>query len=207
MKIDSIEFLSSSPSLKFCPEGDIPEFAFIGRSNVGKSSLINMLAARKGIAKVSGTPVKTRCINHFQVHSGLKNGGDGNWFLVDLPGFGFAKLPKTEREKFEGIIKGYLQKRENLALTFLLIDSRLSPQKIDLEFIKWLGDNEIAFVIVFTKTDKPSKKILAENLAAYASELSKEWSELPMIIQTSATKGSGREEVLETIGTALLEIR
>ena len=206
MKIDQIEFISSSPSLKFCPTGDTPEFAFIGRSNVGKSSLINMLAARKGIAKVSGTPGKTRYINHFSVQSAVRHDHRTNWFLVDLPGFGFAKLSKTEREKFEGIIKNYLQKRENLALTFLLIDSRLSPQKNDLEFIKWLGDNEIGFVILFTKTDKPSKKILAENLAAYNSELLKEWSELPGIIETSSTTGKGREDVLDTIERALVEI-
>jgi GTP-binding protein len=206
LKIDQIEFISSSPSLKFCPENDLPEFAFIGRSNVGKSSLINMLAGRKSIAKVSGTPGKTRLINHFLVTSALSGHKTANWYLVDLPGYGFAKLSRTEKEKFEGMIKNYLQKRENLAITFLLIDSRLAPQKIDMDFIRWLGDNEIAFVILFTKTDKPTKKVLAENLAVYKTELMKEWSELPNIIQTSASKTAGREAVLETIGSALLEI-
>jgi GTP-binding protein len=193
--------------LKFCPEGDTPEFAFIGRSNVGKSSLINMLAARKSLAKVSQTPGKTRMINHFLVNSGLKSNQTTDWFLVDLPGYGFAKLSKTEREKFEGIIKNYLQKRENLALTFLLIDSRLAPQAIDLEFIKWLGENELGFIILFTKTDKPAKKVLAENLASYQAELKKEWAELPLIIPTSSAAVTGREEVLGTIEVALLEIR
>ena len=155
MKIEKIEFVCSSPSLKLCPKDDLPEFAFIGRSNVGKSSLINMLAGQKGLAKVSGTPGKTRLLNHFRVES--VTGKDSPWFLVDLPGYGFAKLSKTQKEKFEGLIQSYLQNRENLALTFLLIDSRLEPQKIDLEFMSWLGDNEVGFVILFTKTDKLSK--------------------------------------------------
>ncbi len=206
MKINNIEFISSSPSLKFCPMDEIPEFAFIGRSNVGKSSLINMVAARKGIAKISGTPGKTRYINHFKVQSTLKNNHARPWFLVDLPGFGFAKLSKTEREKFEGMIKNYLLKRECLALTFLLVDSRLSPQKIDLDFINWLGENEISFMIIFTKTDKPSRKELAENIAEFNSELNKEWSELPGLLQTSSVKNLGREEILEIIEKALIEI-
>jgi GTP-binding protein len=223
VKIDTIEFVCSSPSLKFCPKEDIPEFAFIGRSNVGKSSLINMLAARKGLAKVSGTPGKTRLLNHFKVVSAPGRDHVGNaadpeapiqrsrsgqhapvsWFLVDLPGYGFAKLSKTEREKFEGLIQSYLANRENLALTFLLIDSRLEPQKIDLEFMNWLGDNEVGFVILFTKTDKLSKTQLSNNLQAYQKALSAYWSELPVILPTSAETKFGREEVLGTIEEAL----
>ena len=212
MKIEKIEFVCSSPSLKFCPKEDIPEFAFIGRSNVGKSSLINMLASHKGLAKVSGTPGKTRLLNHFKVVSqisrspGIPNPGTSAWFLVDLPGYGFAKLSKTQREKFEGLIQNYLQKRENLALTFLLIDSRLEPQKIDLEFMNWLGDNEVGFIILFTKTDKLSKTQLTGNIAIYQKALSSSWEELPLIIPTSAETKFGREEVLEEINNVLRDI-
>ena len=212
MKIEKIEFVCSSPSLKFCPKEDIPEFAFIGRSNVGKSSLINMLASHKGLAKVSGTPGKTRLLNHFKVVSqisrspGIPNPGTSAWFLVDLPGYGFAKLSKTQREKFEGLIQNYLQKRENLALTFLLIDSRLEPQKIDLEFMNWLGDNEVGFIILFTKTDKLSKTQLTSNIATYQKALSSSWEELPLIIPTSAETKLGREEVLEAINNVLRDI-
>ena len=214
MKIEKIEFVCSSPSLKLCPTEDLPEFAFIGRSNVGKSSLINMLASHKGLAKVSGTPGKTRLLNHFKVFSvfspdpgsRIQDHGTVAWYLVDLPGYGFAKLSKTQREKFEGLIQSYLQKRENLALTFLLIDSRLEPQKIDLEFMNWLGDHETGFVILFTKTDKLSKTHLANNLAAYRKALSAYWSELPLIILTSAETKLGREEVLGSIENVLCDI-
>ena len=199
MKIEKIEFECSSPSLKLCPGGDIPEFAFIGRSNVGKSSLINMLASQKGLAKVSNTPGKTKLLNHFRVTTS----GTSSWFLVDLPGYGFAKLSKDQREKFEGLIKSYLQKRENLTLTFLLIDSRLEPQKIDLEFMNWLGDNEVGFVILFTKTDKLSKTQLVSNVSAYQKALSAYWDELPTILPTSAETKFGRDEVLQTIEDAL----
>ena len=184
----------------------MPEFAFIGRSNVGKSSLINMLADRKALAKVSGTPGKTKLLNHFKVLSAQgKEKTTVSWFLVDLPGYGFAKLSKTQRDKFEGLIYNYLKNRETLALTFLLIDSRLEPQRIDLEFMNWLGDNEVGFVILFTKTDKLSKTRLSNNLAAYRAALAGSWSELPMIIPTSAETNYGREEVLERIGAVLTE--
>jgi GTP-binding protein len=211
MKIEKIEFLLSSPSLKFCPTEDLPEFAFIGRSNVGKSSLINMLALHKGLAKVSGTPGKTRMLNFFKVTSSAtgkpaphRNSLD--WFLVDLPGYGFAKLSKTQREKFEGIIRNYLEKRENLALTFLLIDSRLPAQKIDLEFMSWLGDHGAGFIILFTKTDKLSKTQLNSNITAYRKALAVSWEELPLIIPTSAETKTGREEVLDIIDNVLKEI-
>ncbi len=214
MKIEKIEFTCSSPSLKFCPKDDIPEFAFIGRSNVGKSSLINMLAAHKGLAKVSGTPGKTRLLNHFRVVSVISKDpasdnpapGLSSWFLVDLPGYGFAKLSKTAKEKFEGLIQAYLQNCENLALTFLLIDSRLEPQKIDLEFMNWLGDNEVPFIILFTKTDKLSKTQLANNIASYQKALSASWAELPLIMPTSSETNLGREEVLGTIEDVLRDI-
>lgn len=233
MKLEKIEFICSAPDLKSCPKGDIPEFAFIGRSNVGKSSLINMLADHKGLAKVSGTPGKTRLINFFKVDAGYRikdpgcriqdkiilkheswtgseatldrersdpgSGVKRPWFLVDLPGFGFARLSKQEREKFEGMIKNYLDKRENLVCTFLLIDSRLPAQKIDLEFMSWLGDHEIPFLILFTKTDKLSKTQCSKNLKEYQKSLSESWEELPRIILTSAETKLGREEVLAFI--------
>jgi len=192
---------------------------------VGKSSLINMLASMKALAKVSGTPGKTRLLNHFKVVSTPGNDTGTatrdpespeprpasrsshqksfSWFLVDLPGYGFAKLSKTQREKFEGLIQSYLQNRENLALTFLLIDSRLEPQKIDLDFMNWLGDNEVGFVILFTKTDKLSKTQLSSNLASYRKALSAHWEELPAIIATSAETKLGRDDVLSTIGEVL----
>ncbi|MEI6174884.1 MAG: ribosome biogenesis GTP-binding protein YihA/YsxC [Bacteroidota bacterium] len=205
MKIEKIEFLCSSPSLKLCPKEDLPEFAFIGRSNVGKSSLINMLADHKGLAKVSGTPGKTRLLNHFKVETTV-NKTTTEWFLVDLPGYGFAKLSKEQRAKFEGLIESYLQNRENLALTFVLIDSRLAVQKIDLEFMNWLGDNEVGFVILFTKIDKLSKAQLSANLSAYQKALAASWSELPLIIPTSAETRAGRDEILGVIEEALTEI-
>jgi GTP-binding protein len=207
VKIDRIEFTCSSPSLKICPKEEIPEFAFIGRSNVGKSSLINMLAGRKALAKVSGTPGKTRMINHFRVSSSVERiAAPFDWFLVDLPGYGFAKLSKSEREKFEGIIRTYLEKRDNLALTFLLVDARHEPQRIDLEFMDWLGDHDVAFVILFTKCDKLSKTTLQTNLAAYAKALSETWNELPAMVTTSSETKQGREELLGIIGEALREI-
>ncbi len=227
MEIKSIEFLCSSPSLRECPRMELPEFAFIGRSNVGKSSLINMLANRKGLAKISGTPGKTRLINHFLVQSTgnvlntpdmpfsgtpapSQQGGrsvQGSWFLVDLPGYGFAKISKEQREKFEGTIRTYLEKRETLAVTFVLIDSRLEPQKIDIEFMNWLGDRDIPFVAIFTKTDKLSKQEIPARLKSYKKILSEYWSELPIIIPTSSETRYGRDDILGMIEKTLNEIR
>lgn len=207
MKIKTVDFLCSSPSLKNCPLTDIPEFAFIGRSNVGKSSLINLLAGRKGVAKVSGTPGKTRSINHFRITCTLSDHSNSEWYLVDLPGYGYAKLPKTERERFEGMIKSYLQKRENLALIFMLIDSRLEPQPIDIEMTRWLGRNELGFYLIFTKTDKISTGETTNSIEAWKRMLVQEWEELPGIIATSSERGKGREEILGVIGKALAEIR
>jgi GTP-binding protein len=207
LKIKTVDFLCSSPSLKNCPLTDVPEFAFIGRSNVGKSSLINLLAGRKGVAKVSGTPGKTRSINHFRITCSLPDHSASEWYLVDLPGYGYAKLPKTERERFEGMIKSYLQKRENLALIFLLIDSRLEPQPNDVELIRWLGRNELGFYIIFTKTDKNSMGETSDSISRWKALLSKEWAELPGMIASSSSHGQGREEILGVIGNALMEIR
>ena len=184
-------FVASSTSVAICPVSGLPEFAFIGRSNVGKSSLINMLTGRKGLAKTSSSPGKTRLINHFSI-------GD-TWFLVDLPGFGYAKLPKTERERLRKMIEGYLTKRENLVCTFLLIDCRLEPQQIDLEFMEWMAQKELPFVLLFTKTDKLSSTKLNNNLALYKKELLKSWEELPLLLLTSAETGKGRQEVLDAI--------
>src|SRR5688572_17169134 len=164
MNISSAEFLTSSPDYKLCPPPDKPEFAFIGRSNVGKSSLINSLVNRKGLAKTSGTPGKTQVINHFIINN--------SWYLVDLPGYGYSKTSKENRVKWDTMIRDYLDKRENLLCTLLLIDSRLEPQNIDTEFMNWLGENAIPFVIVFTKTDKLTKNQLLKNVTHYKKELS-----------------------------------
>ena len=191
MKINTAEFVTSSVKLDQCPKPDKPEYAFIGRSNVGKSSLINMLTGRKKLAKVSGSPGKTITINHFLV--------DSNWYLVDLPGYGFAKRSKSERAKWEKMIKNYILKRENLMTLFILADLRLEPQAIDLEFIGRLGESQIPFVIVFTKADKLGATQVDKNLALYKKTLLKEWEELPAMIITSSKISSGREEILNYI--------
>lgn len=188
MNISAAEFLCSNSDYKKCPAADKPEFAFIGRSNVGKSSLINMLTSRKGLAKTSGTPGKTQLINHFVINN--------NWYLVDLPGYGFAKTSQTNREKWEKMIRDYLLHRQNLLTTLVLIDSRLKPQLIDMEFMQWMGENELPFAIIFTKTDKLTKNELASNLAAYKKKLLDYWEELPVMFITSAENTKGKEEVL-----------
>jgi GTP-binding protein len=188
--LDASFFISSS-SVNGSPDSNLPEFAFIGRSNVGKSSLINMLTGRKGLAKTSSSPGKTRLINHFII-------GD-QWFLVDLPGYGYARLPKTERERLKKMLEGYLLRRKNLVCTFLLIDSRLEPQKIDVEFMEWMAGNSIPFMLLFTKTDKLSKTKLSNNIAAFKNELSGSWEELPPLILTSAETRTGRDEILTAI--------
>jgi GTP-binding protein len=195
MLITTATFIASSPSLKLCPETRLPEFAFIGRSNVGKSSLINMIAGIKALAKVSGTPGKTRLINHFLINE--------SWFLVDLPGFGFAKTSKEESRKIESMIEGYLLRRDNLRLTFLLIDARHLPQKIDLEFMAWLSRNQIPFVILFTKADKLSKTQQTANPALYRKALMLALSIDPPFVLTSAEKKTGKEEILDLIEKAV----
>ena len=191
MKITSAEFVCSNTRVDLCPKDPIPEYAFIGRSNVGKSSLINMLVERKKLAKTSSTPGKTRLINHFKINN--------EWFLADLPGYGYAKVSKKERETFGRMIEKYATQRSNLVAFFVLIDSRIPPQQIDLDFIEWLGDSQLPFVIVLTKVDKINQKVKSKNLELLKQELSESWDELPLIFETSAVKGTGREEVMNFI--------
>jgi len=191
MKIKTSEFVISNTELKKCPKPDKPEYAFIGRSNVGKSSLINMITGRKQLAKISGKPGKTRLINHFIINE--------KWFLVDLPGYGYAKVSKQERNIWKGFIKEYILKRENLMNLFVLIDSRHKPQNNDLEFMQHLGENSVPFVIIFTKADKLTKKQLKENIANYTSELLKTWEEVPKYFISSAVDKSGQKEILDFI--------
>jgi len=191
MKIKTSEFIISNTDLKKCPKPDKPEYAFIGRSNVGKSSLINMLTGRKKLAKISGKPGKTRLINHFLIND--------QWFLVDLPGYGYAKVSKQERNIWKGFIKDYILKRENLMNLFVLIDSRLKPQNNDLEFLQHLGKNGVPFVLIFTKADKLTKKQLKENIAFYKTELLKTWEEIPKYFISSAVDKTGQIEILDFI--------
>jgi GTP-binding protein len=194
MQIKNAQFIASNTNYLLCPKADKPEYAFIGRSNVGKSSLINMLVNHDGLAKTSGKPGKTQLINHF-----LINDKSQPWFLVDLPGYGYAKSSKTNSEKWSKFTLDYLKKRSNLLCVFLLIDSRLEPQKIDLEFMNWLGENNMAFCIVFTKTDKLNKVVLAKNIAHYKKVLLQEWEELPEVFISSSELKIGREDLLKFI--------
>ena len=191
MEIKKAEFTLSAPMESMCPKDNKPEYAFIGRSNVGKSSLINMLTNNKKLAKTSATPGKTLLINHFIINN--------EWYLVDLPGYGFAKRSKKEVAKLEQMISGYILQREQLVNVFLLIDIRLEPQKIDLEFIQWLGDSSVPFAIVFTKADKLSVSKATQQVEAYKKVLLETWEELPPIFVTSAEKRQGRDEVLDYI--------
>lgn len=194
MKILSAEFLISSVEVKKCPKPVFPEYAFIGRSNVGKSSLINMITGRKNLAKISSNPGKTQTINHFMI-----NGNSKPWYLVDLPGYGYARVSKTSRDKWELFIADYLEKRENLLNVFMLVDSRIEPQKIDLEFAEWLGENNIPFVVVFTKTDKLSKNETLRNIQLFKNKMLEFYEELPPLILSSSTEGLGKEEILSFI--------
>jgi len=191
MKITKAEFICSNTRVDLCPQEAIPEYAFIGRSNVGKSSLINMLVERKKLAKTSSTPGKTRLINHFKIND--------QWFLCDLPGYGYAKVSKKERESFAKMIEKYATQRSNLVCFFVLIDARIPPQQIDLDFIEWLGDSQLPFVIALTKVDKISQKVKSKNLDLLKQELLQSWDELPLIFETSATKGTGKEQVMSFI--------
>ncbi len=199
MKIISAQFISSSPHVAQCPQEQIPEYAFIGRSNVGKSSLINMLVERKKLAKTSGTPGKTRLINHFKIN--------GTWFLADLPGYGYARVSKKERDSFARIIGQYATHRTNLVCFFMLVDARIPPQQIDLDFMEWLGDSNLPFVIVLTKVDKISQKERSKNLKLLKDALSEAWEELPLIFESSAVKGTGREEILGFIDRTNAQLR
>lgn len=191
MLIKKAEFEVSSAKVQQCPKTDKPEFAFIGRSNVGKSSLINMLLDRKSLAKTSGSPGKTKLINHFIVND--------EWYLVDLPGYGYAKVAKTERVSFMKMIYNYFEQRENMVNAFVLVDSRHEPQKSDLEFIQWLGEHGIPFSIVLTKLDKLSSSEYRKSLERYKRTLLETWETLPPLFSTSASSKHGREEVLNYI--------
>jgi GTP-binding protein len=194
MKIQSAEFIISSVELAKCPKPIYPEYAFIGRSNVGKSSLINMITGRKNLAKTSSNPGKTQTINHFIINANAKP-----WYLVDLPGYGYAKVSKTSRDKWELFIADYLEKRANLLNVFMLVDSRLEPQKIDLEFAEWLGENNIPFVVLFTKTDKQSKNETMRNIQLFKSKLFEFYEELPVMYLTSSIEGLGKDDILSFI--------
>lgn len=191
MKIKEAAFVISNSDYKLCPTDERAEFAFIGRSNVGKSSLINMLVNNKHLAKTSGRPGKTQLINHFIINN--------DWFLVDLPGYGYAKASKVQREKWEKFIVEYLTRRTQLLNVFVLLDCRLEPQKIDLEFMNWCGEKQIPFSMVFTKIDKLSSTALQKNLAKYKKEMLKYWDALPPVFTTSSESAFGKEKILNYI--------
>ena len=191
MRINTSEFSTSSAKVEQCPVTDKPEFAFIGRSNVGKSSLTNMITDRKSLAKTSGRPGKTQLINHFLINK--------NWFLVDLPGYGYAKVSKSSKKVFQKFITEYFYKREQLALAFVLIDCRHKPQKVDLEFMHWMGKNQVPFSIIFTKQDKVKPNALLRDIEAYKEKMLETWEEMPNYFVTSSSNGTGRDEVLKFI--------
>lgn len=198
MLIKTAEFVMSNSDVAKCPKDVRPEYAFIGRSNVGKSSLINMLTNHKNLAKTSGRPGKTQLINHFLINK--------NWFLVDLPGYGYAKVSKTAKKKFQKFITDYFEKRQQLVHAFVLVDIRHEPQKIDLEFMEYMGQKEIPFSIIFTKADKLKPKAIERNVEAYTEELLKTWQETPIYFITSSTSSVGRDEVLQFIDDTNQEI-
>ncbi|MDN3596483.1 ribosome biogenesis GTP-binding protein YihA/YsxC [Zunongwangia endophytica] len=191
MKINTAEFVISNSKVAKCPNSPLPEYAFIGRSNVGKSSLINMLTGRKSLAKTSAKPGKTQLINHFLINK--------NWHLVDLPGYGYAKVSKSEKRVFQRFITAYFEERKQLVCAFVLIDSRHKPQKIDMEFMQWLGENAIPFGLIFTKTDKLKPKELEKNILNYQEEMLQVWEEMPHFFITSSTSKTGGEDILEFI--------
>src|SRR5574344_864527 len=191
MEIKNAEFTLSAPTVSMCPADTKPEYAFIGRSNVGKSSLINMLCNNKKLAKTSATPGKTLLINHFIINK--------DWYHVDLPGYGYAKRSKTEIAKLDQMIRGYILQRQQLVNVFVLVDVRLEPQNIDIEFINWLGQSSIPFTIVFTKADKLPVTRVQSNVAAYKRKLSETWEEMPPMFITSSEKRDGRDELLDYI--------
>lgn len=193
MQIKSAEFLMSNSDVAKCPKDQLPEYAFIGRSNVGKSSLINMLMERKNLAKTSGRPGKTQLINHFIINK--------NWYLVDLPGYGYARVSKSTKKTFQKFITQYFEKRPQLVLAFVLIDCRHDPQPIDMEFMQWLGVNQIPFNIIFTKADKLKPKVLESNIQIYIKKMLEVWEEMPKYFVTSSSNSMGREALLKYIDT------
>lgn len=198
MQIKSAEYLMSNDDYRNCPKPDKPEFAFIGRSNVGKSSLINMLTSNSKLAKTSASPGKTQKINHFVINN--------SWYLVDLPGYGFAKVSKEQRAVFRRMIDGYILNRQNLVNLFVLVDCRLEPQKIDVEFINWLGASRVPFTIIFTKADKIGKNVLTAKVEAYKEHLLQTWESLPDMLVSSAVSRLGQEEILEYIQNIINEL-
>lgn len=199
MEIHSCVYVISSPDYTKCPKPDRPEYAFIGRSNVGKSSLINMLCNSEKLAKTSGSPGKTQLINHFNI--------DDSWYIVDLPGYGFAKVSQNQRKQWEKMIEDYLRKRENLVNVFILLDSRHSPQKIDLEFVNKLGKWGIPFCLVFTKADKENQRVVSANVKDFLAKMRETWQFLPQHFVTSTLKKMGRDKILALIGTMNEEFR
>ena len=191
MQIKSADFIISNTDYTLCPKADMPEYAFIGRSNVGKSSLINLITNKKQLAKISGKPGKTQLINHFLINK--------EWYLVDLPGYGYATVSKTQKQEFQKIIFSYLENRENLMCLFVLLDCRHKPQKIDLEFMKWLGEKQIPFLMIFTKIDKLGKTELKKNIKNYKTEMLKQWEEIPQTFFASVPKRKGSKEILDFI--------
>lgn len=191
MKIKTAEFVVSNSKVDQCPNSTLPEYAFIGRSNVGKSSLINMLTGRKSLAKTSAKPGKTQLINHFLINK--------NWHLVDLPGYGYAQVSKSTKKVFQKFITAYFENRKQMVCAFVLIDSRHKPQPIDMEFMQWMGENGIPFCIIFTKADKLKEKALHKNIENYKAEMLEIWEEMPEYFITSASAGIGKDEVLEYI--------
>jgi len=191
MKIKSAEFIISNSLVAKCPKDRLPEYAFIGRSNVGKSSLINMITNKKNLAKTSGRPGKTQLINHFMINK--------EWFLVDLPGYGYARVSKKSKKTFQKFITDYFEKREQMVCAFVLVDSRHEPQKVDLEFMDWLGRNQVPFNIIFTKTDKLKPEALKRNIARYQEILLETWEECPQHFTTSSSNYSGKDELLNYI--------
>lgn len=199
MEITSAEFVISNSRADMCPKGNLPEYAFIGRSNVGKSSLINMLTKNPKLAMTSSTPGKTLLINHFLINK--------EWYLVDLPGYGYAQRGKKMMEKIQKLIEYYVLEREQMTCLFVLVDSRLEPQKIDLEFIQWLGENGIPFAIIFTKADKQSAGKTKMNVAHYLDRLKEEWEELPPYFISSSENRAGRKEILDYIDSVNRQLK
>lgn len=192
MLVKSAEFITSNSDVAKCPKDRFPEYAFIGRSNVGKSSLINMLMQRKKLAKTSGRPGKTQLINHFLINK--------NWYLVDLPGYGYARVSKSSKKVFQKFITKYFEKREQMVLAFVLVDCRLEPQPIDLEFMQWMGESQVPFSIIFTKADKLKPNALKKNIETYKQKMLEVWEEMPQHFITSASNTQGREELLGFLG-------
>jgi len=199
MKIKSAEFVVSNSDVTKCPKEKLPEYAFIGRSNVGKSSLINMLMQRKSLAKTSGRPGTTQLINHFLINR--------NWFLVDLPGYGYARVSKSSKRVFQKFITNYFAKREQLVLAFVLIDCRHKPQKVDLDIMQWMGENQVPFSIIFTKADKLKPNALQRNIDSYAQKMLETWEEVPPYFVTSSSNSKGRDELLAYIGGVNLQVK